>query len=168
MKNKFEYYKNVVTKKYATFDGRATRSEYWYFVLFNTLISIGISIVASIIGGKFLNDVVSGLYSLAMIIPMLAVTIRRLHDIGRSGWWLLVFCISPAAATTALFAGYGAFGSVLVFVSAILGIVGIIFFVTDSTPGDNKYGPNPKGVTGGAPTSTPAAPTPTSTSTPTA
>lgn len=137
MKNNFEYYKNAVTKKYAEFSGRATRSEYWYFVLFNFLISFAISIVASLIGGKSINDLASGLYSLALIVPSLAISSRRLHDTSRSAWWLLL-CLVPIVGW----------------------IVLLVFMVTDSTAGENTYGPNPKGVMTAASTPTPTA-TPT-------
>lgn len=67
--------------KYATFSGRASRSEFWWFFLFQILVSI----VASMLG-----DVVAGLVSLALLLPALAVGTRRLHDIGKSGWWQLI------------------------------------------------------------------------------
>jgi uncharacterized membrane protein YhaH (DUF805 family) len=128
IKNNFEFYTNALKNKYATFSGRATRSEYWYFVLFNFLISIAVGIVSGIFG-KEVNDLVSGLYSLAMLVPSLAVSSRRLHDTGRSAWWLL-----------------------LGLVPVVGWIVLLVFFVTDTTPGDNKYGPNPKGMNAAAPT----------------
>ncbi len=133
MKNKFEFYKNVITKKYAEFNGRATRSEYWYFVLFNVLIMLALSIVGNIIGGRDVGETLQSLYNLAVLIPSLAVGARRLHDTGRSAWWLLL-CLIP-----------------------IIGwIVLIVFLATDTTPGDNKYGSNPKGMNSASvPTSTP-------------
>ncbi len=70
--------------KYATFEGRADRSEYWWFVLAQVLIVMGASI---------LSEKLSGLAALALLLPMLAVTARRLHDIGRSGWWQLVYFV---------------------------------------------------------------------------
>lgn len=126
------YYIEVL-KKYAVFTGRAGRAEYWYFVLFNFLIGIAIGIVAAVIKSAS-NDVLDlsmlgSLYSLAVLCPGLAVAIRRLHDTDRSGWWLLIGLIP------------------------IIGwIVLIVFYVQDSQPGSNQYGPNPKGSKGATPT----------------
>ena len=104
-----------VLKKYAVFEGRSRRSEFWYFVLFNFIISVVLSIIDRAIGttnaGSGLLD---GLYSLAVFIPSIAVGIRRMHDTNRSGWWIL------------------------------LPIVNLVFWAEDSNPGDNKYGANPK------------------------
>jgi len=115
-----------VLKKYAVFEGRARRKEYWFFVLFNTLIVIGLVIVELVAGiaSRSLSDgvgILFVLYALAIFLPSLAVAVRRLHDTGRSGWWYFV----------SLFPLFGA-------------IVLIIYFATDGTPGANKYGPNPK------------------------
>ncbi len=71
-------------KKYATFDGRATRSEYWWFFLFTFLVSVALGIV---------SEMLSGLFTLAVLLPSLAVGARRLHDIDKSGWFLLVWFI---------------------------------------------------------------------------
>lgn len=86
--------------KYATFSGRARRAEYWWFVLFNILANIVLGIADSVVfgfGGGAMRDggpqVLSGLYSLAVFLPSLAVGVRRLHDTGRSGWWLLIWII---------------------------------------------------------------------------
>ncbi len=114
----------TVLRKYAVFSGRARRSEYWYFVLFNVLISMVLSFVDLTIGTATSTGsigLLGGLYSLAVFIPSLAVAVRRLHDTGKSGWWVL-FGLIP-----------------------VLGwIVLIIFMFIDSQPGDNQYGPNPK------------------------
>lgn len=114
----------VALKKYATFSGRAQRAEYWYFFLFYILTFIGLSFIDGITG-TFSEEagigLLSGLYSLAILIPSLAVGVRRLHDTGRSGWWLLVGIIPLIGA-----------------------IVLLIFFVQDSVPGHNLYGSNPK------------------------
>ncbi|MEX2569608.1 MAG: DUF805 domain-containing protein, partial [Cyclobacteriaceae bacterium] len=82
----FDYYLEVLKNKYAQFSGRGRRSEYWYFALFNILINIGIAIMDVFLGTAFLNVI----YSLALLIPSLAVTVRRLHDTGRSGLWILI------------------------------------------------------------------------------
>lgn len=94
----------VCFNKFATFDGRARRSEYWWWMLFTLII----------------NSVLCGLPALVFLIPSWAVTARRLHDTGHSGWWQL-FNLVP-------------FGFILI----------IIWCVQDSDPGANEYGPNPK------------------------
>ncbi len=107
-----------VLKDYAVFEGRATRSEYWYFVLINTVITF----ILIVIGNSMGNNLLDTVYSLAVFIPTIAVTARRLHDIGKSGWWQLILFIP------------------------ILGfIILLIFLIKDSMPFENKYGPNPKG-----------------------
>lgn len=115
-----------VLKKYAVFSGRAQRAEYWYFVLFNCLAIIGLVIIDSITG-SFDDDagigLLSGLYYLGVLLPSLAVTVRRLHDTGRSGWWMLI--------------------ALLPFLG---GLILLFFTVQDSQPGGNQYGLNPKGV----------------------
>ena len=107
-------------KKYATFSGRARRSEYWYFVLFNSLIFIGLAVVDTVVIGSKIGAL-GTIFNLATLVPSLAVFFRRLHDTGRSGWWWLIGLIP------------------------ILGwIVLLIFLIKDSDPGDNRFGPNPK------------------------
>lgn len=116
----------LALKKYATFSGRSQRAEYWYFFLFYFLIIVGFSFIEGFTGTVDAESgvgLLSSLFSLAVLIPSIAVGVRRLHDTSRSGWWLLISFI-PVIGT----------------------IVLIVFFVQDSTPGDNAYGPNPKGV----------------------
>lgn len=79
------YYVEVL-KKYAVFNGRARRSEYWYFVLFNMIIAIALAVLGKIIQ----TNIVYNLYSLAVFLPGIAVGVRRMHDIGKSGWFLLI------------------------------------------------------------------------------
>jgi uncharacterized membrane protein YhaH (DUF805 family) len=113
-----------VLKKYAVFSGRARRKEYWMFALFNILVAIGLMIVDGVTGTLSAATgygLLSGLYALAVLIPNLAVTVRRLHDTGRSGWWLL-----------------------LILVPLIGAIVLLVFMVFDSKDGANEYGENPK------------------------
>ncbi|OYT16867.1 MAG: hypothetical protein B7C24_05510 [Bacteroidetes bacterium 4572_77] len=113
----------MVLKKYAEFNGRSRRKEYWMFVLFNMIISFAlISVehllgIATSYGGGFLSNI----YSLAILIPSIAVGVRRLHDIGKSGWWLLIGLIP------------------------VIGWIWIIILLaTDGLPGSNEYGTNPK------------------------
>ena len=115
-----------VLKNYAGFSGRARRQEYWFFVLFNFIITLALIFVDAFIGT--LNPqtgmgVLSGLYSLAVFIPTFAVTVRRLHDTSRTGWWLLI-----------------------AFIPLIGAIVLLVFMFLDSTSGTNEYGPDPKGA----------------------
>jgi uncharacterized membrane protein YhaH (DUF805 family) len=79
------YYLNV-WKNFANFSGRARRSEYWYFVLFNAIIYIIVTQVGTLIDFYFLGAI----YYLVVLIPTLAVGVRRMHDVGKSGWFLLI------------------------------------------------------------------------------
>lgn len=99
-----------VLKNYAVFNGRARRQEFWMFVLFNFIISF----VLGFVGGMIGNTILSTIYSLAVLLPNIGVAIRRMHDIGRSGW----FCLIP--------------------------IYNIVLAATEGEKGDNKYGPDPK------------------------
>jgi uncharacterized membrane protein YhaH (DUF805 family) len=123
----------MVWKKYAEFDGRARRQEYWMFQLFNILAALALAALGAIaiaVSPKF--GVVLffpfTIYWLAMIIPAIAVAVRRFHDTGRSGWMLL------------LFVGLG----IIPVVGLISSIVQIVFMCQDSFPGTNEYGPSPK------------------------
>ena len=119
------YYTDVL-KKYTVFSGRARRKEYWMFVLWNFVISIVLSLVVDVIDGVIKSQalsVISLLYVLAVLLPGLAVFVRRMHDTGRSGWWFFINLIPLV--------GW---------------IVTLVFLVQDSKPGDNQYGSNPKGV----------------------
>lgn len=79
------YYFKVL-QNYATFSGRARRSEYWYFLLFNIIVSI----ILSVIGTTMKTTILSNIYALAVFLPGLAVGVRRMHDVGKSGWYLLI------------------------------------------------------------------------------
>lgn len=116
----------MVWQKYAQFEGRSRRKEYWMFTLVNTILYVIVFACAWAAKGSAASIAVFvaiGLYSLAAFIPSLAVTVRRLHDIGRTGWWLLINIIP--------------FGSLVLFV----------FSVLEGTPGPNEYGPDPKAPT---------------------
>jgi len=83
-----EMYKKVVLENYANFEGRARRKEYWMFFLVNIIISFVIGFVSGLISPKLV--LVANIYSLAVLIPGIAVAIRRMHDIGKSGWYILI------------------------------------------------------------------------------
>lgn len=113
-----------VLKKYAEFNGRARRREYWIFQLFNFLV-VFVLVIVDAASGNFSDlfglGLLSGLYLLAVLLPCIAVSVRRLHDTDRSGWWVLLAGVP--------------------FVGAI---VLIIFFLLDGTPGKNRFGESPK------------------------
>ncbi|MDO4805151.1 MAG: DUF805 domain-containing protein [Lachnospiraceae bacterium] len=102
---------------YANFNGRARRSEFWYWLLFTFLLSF----VTTLIGNALKMQILPSIAGLAVMVPSIAVGVRRLHDIGKSGWFYLIYLIP---------------------------IVGVILMIvwgtTDSQPGPNMYGPNPK------------------------
>jgi uncharacterized membrane protein YhaH (DUF805 family) len=127
--------------KYASFTGRARRSELWWFVLFNFIVTVVLNIVDNIAGfmigfGTYTFDAGDGqaiidnpqlgalstIWVLVVFLPLLSVTVRRLHDTNRSGWWWWIQ-----------------------FVPCVGGIILFVFMLLDSTPGDNRFGTNPKG-----------------------
>ena len=115
-----------VLKNYTVFSGRASRKEFWYFTLFNAIITIVLGVL-DLVTGSYLTEsgiwFLSGGYALALLMPSIAVSIRRLHDTDRSGWWVL-FSLVPLIGI----------------------IVFYLFMAQDSEPGENQYGPNPKEV----------------------
>lgn len=82
----FDWYTNVL-KQYAVFTGRASRKEYWMFILLNLIVAFAVGVIGGVLGG---SRALSNIYALAVFIPGLAVAIRRLHDTDRSGWWILL------------------------------------------------------------------------------
>ncbi len=120
------YFIDCMTKKYAKFDGRARRAEYWFFVLFSIIAQIVLGFLIGVIGGLIqlpleTIQLLANLVSLAFFLPGLAVCIRRLHDIGKSGWWVLIVLIPIIGA-----------------------IILLIFEVQEGNRGPNQYGPDPK------------------------
>ncbi|MGH7299954.1 MAG: DUF805 domain-containing protein [Candidatus Rokuibacteriota bacterium] len=116
-------------RKYAVFSGRSRRSEYWYFALFYLLIYLVLMVVDGI--GGFIDPgsgigLLSGIATLALLIPSLAVSVRRLHDTGRSGWWILIG-----------------------FVPLVGAIILIVFLAQDGETGANRFGANPKAPASG-------------------
>ncbi|WP_433571824.1 DUF805 domain-containing protein [Streptomyces sp. CA-251247] len=107
-----------VLKKYAVFNGRARRQEYWMFMLFSVITSAVLWVLDMVIGT---SPVIVAIYFLAVFLPSLGVTIRRLHDTDRSGWWILIY-----------------------FVPLVGFIVLLVFLVLEGQRHDNSYGPDPK------------------------
>ncbi|MGR5206867.1 MULTISPECIES: DUF805 domain-containing protein [Vibrio] len=121
----FDWYLGVI-RNYTGFSGRARRQEYWYFTLVNILVNLVMNIIDRIMGNVFQIEnfgLFGVLYALFILIPSLAVTVRRLHDTDRTGWWVFI---------------------------AIIPIIGFLvmlyFLVQDSEEGTNQYGDNPKTV----------------------
>jgi uncharacterized membrane protein YhaH (DUF805 family) len=129
-----------VFAKYATFEGRARRAEYWWFILFTIIVSAILGVIDGALFGYSVTTetgegmaafdvrsvgVLAPIWSLATLIPTLAVSARRLHDTGRSGWWLLIMLIPLIGA-----------------------IVLIVWFASRGTPGTNQYGADPIGPGG--------------------
>ena len=106
-----------VLKKYFVFEGRARRKEFWMFTLFNF---IALIIVAAIDGAVGAYGILYGIYALGTLLPNLGLSVRRLHDTDRSGWWLLLSLVP------------------------IAGLAVIVFFAMEGTSGSNRFGPDPK------------------------
>jgi len=126
------YFIDTLKNRYAKFDGRATRSEYWYFVLFHFITMVLAILIDTYVLNPLLGmdgtqaaqgGILQVIVALALFIPFIAVGIRRLHDIGKMGWWYLLALI-PIVGTLVL----------------------LYFFVQDSQPGENLYGSSPKGL----------------------
>jgi uncharacterized membrane protein YhaH (DUF805 family) len=119
--------RTCLQQKYMDFNGRARRSEFWFFFLFNIIVGVVANVLNNVVnlptfsGGQTL---LGSIVSLALLLPGLAVGARRLHDTGKSGWFLLLGLIPLVGA-----------------------IVLIVFFVKDSDPALNAYGPSPKALT---------------------
>jgi uncharacterized membrane protein YhaH (DUF805 family) len=125
-----QWFTDVITKRYAEFNGRARRKEFWMFMLFWAIIVIVGGILDSLLGTEFSDnkDAAFGrtgwialILWLAMLVPWFAVSVRRMHDRDRSGWWVLIW-----------------------FIPCIGQIWFIIWQALDGTPGDNRFGPDPK------------------------
>lgn len=128
-----DWYKKVIFENYANFSGRARRSEYWYFGLCNFIISMVLYIpmlVSMAMSGEgepgaffFIFFGLLMIYSLAILVPSLAVAVRRLHDIGKSGWFYFIGLIPLAGP-----------------------IIMLVWFFTEGQRGSNEYGPDPKEI----------------------
>ncbi len=118
------YFLDAITHKYTDFSGRARRAEYWMFTLIYSIIRIVLVIISLMIENEtayLVIRMIDAIFSLAIIIPTISITVRRLHDIGKSGYWYFIS-----------------------FITLIGGIWMLILLVTDSDYGTNEWGPNPK------------------------
>ncbi|MBQ9431713.1 MAG: DUF805 domain-containing protein [Kiritimatiellae bacterium] len=123
--NLFDFFVQAVTTKYLDFSGRARRKEYWGFTLFDFIIIVAIGFVSHRLRGSILPTAIGSLstfYSLAVLLPRLAVTVRRLHDCDKSGWWFFIFLIP------------------------IIGPIWLclLLLIREGTLGANRFGPDPK------------------------
>lgn len=115
-----QWFTEPITNHYFDFEGRATRQQFWMFVLYYIIGAIILGVIESMVG---LEDILTAVYALALLLPYLGLAVRRLHDVNRSGWWLLIGLIP------------------------IVGfIVLLIFYIQKGDAGANQYGPNPAGV----------------------
>ena len=126
-----------VLRQYAVFGGRAGRPEYWWFFLFTVLVSLTASILDAVLGTMTQSGVgvIGTVASLALLLPTLAVAVRRLHDTDRSGWWVLAFLIPIA--------GF---------------VLWLVFMLSDGNPHPNRFGPSPKQVNAAPGPATPGQP----------
>ena len=143
-------------RKYAVFTGRAPRAEYWWFYLGTMIVSIPVAILDKAIGE---TGALSAVYNLAILLPWLGVSVRRLHDTDRSGWWLFLFFVPflVAGFVIGFFAAgarlggsdpnpFNSMGGLMIasiIALIIIALVLIIFMILPGTPGSNRYGPDP-------------------------
>lgn len=133
-----EAVRTVLTQKYATFSGRASRSEYWWFQLFYLLLAIAIAVLA-FTAGAFSGQqggtsslvvvlmVIGGLLALALVLPIISLQVRRFHDRNISGWWYLALIVL----------------GMVPYVGSVTGLVITVLSVMKGTEGPNKFGPDP-------------------------
>ncbi|MBO4530336.1 MAG: DUF805 domain-containing protein [Paludibacteraceae bacterium] len=125
-----KYFKSCITTNYANFSGRARRKEFWHFALINFIICLPLGIIVNILqrtgepGGSFmLAAIIILIIALALVIPSLAVGVRRLHDINKSGWWMLINLVPYVGSFILLY-----------------------FYAKAGDKGENQYGPDPKAL----------------------
>lgn len=157
-----DWAKRPIVEKYAEFSGRASRAEYWWFVLALIVAYIVLGIVESILGIHHMifysYGPLTALLWLATLVPGLSVGVRRLHDTSRSGWWILLpivpYVIAIVIGGPAILAGGLAglgLAALFAFLGLICAIVLLVFMVLPGSPGENRYGPNPYGEGAGGP-----------------
>jgi uncharacterized membrane protein YhaH (DUF805 family) len=162
-------------RRYADFSGRSRRQEYWSWVLLQVIVGIGFLVLMMIVGGSVLasgslSGAASGgiaimligllelVWALACLVPNIAVTVRRLHDTNRSGWWILAPLVPYLVALFSMVGGIssgsgggmaaaGMIGLLCILAAGVLGLVVLVFMFLEGTPGPNRFGADPKGRT---------------------
>ena len=112
----------IALRKFADFNGRARRKEFWFFYLFMALILIAANLIGNVLAGEEAGLILLAVAAVGLLLPYVAVAIRRLHDTNKSGWWMLLAFV-PIASLALL-----------------------VFFVLPGTVGENRFGPDPKGL----------------------
>ena len=140
-------------KKYSDFNGRSRRKEFWLFILLMIVVSVVATTIDSMLG---MSGLILGVYgpltlivALALLTPQLSVSVRRLHDTNRSGWWVLLGFVPVATMIVSYQTGLAVLNLL-----SVVAFVLIYFFVLDGTKGPNQYGPDPKAGESAAPSAT--------------
>lgn len=134
-----------VLKKYAVFNGRSRRKEFWYYILFSLLITIGLVLLDMYFGlfdAKRSIGVLSCIYAVATFLPQTAVAVRRLHDVGKSGWWLWFF--APSDLLQYIFHDNKSIIILIGIYTLIVYFVFLYFMVKNGKAEPNQYGTDPK------------------------
>jgi uncharacterized membrane protein YhaH (DUF805 family) len=152
-------------RRYFEFSGRSSRSEFWFFILFLVILLIIASIIDQAVLGSQGPGILYFIVAIGHLIPGIAVSVRRLHDIDRTGLWVLLFWLAPivvsligmvlmggsifmmmSGETAGMAAGFATMGAGFLLIAIIdiaIAIIAIVFYVTPGTPGENTYGPPP-------------------------
>lgn len=146
-----EIFRRTIVEHYIDFQGRCVRRDFWYYVLAYIVVYVALAIVQSLFGSRILT----GLYSLALLLPGLGISIRRLHDVDRSGWWILIVAIPSLLlllfSTMALVGGAVGPAFLYVFLLPIVSLAAtallIYWYAQPGTPGQNRFGPAPPAAT---------------------
>lgn len=153
-------------KRYAQFSGRSRRKEFWMWLLFVVIVSIVLSVLDSLLGlggssqvasspinphgfaygARTRGGILTGIFTLAILIPNLAVSVRRLHDVDRSGWWVLLPVAPYAIGVVLIFSGAFTLGALLAIAGLVCAIVLLVWYCTRGTIGPNRFGADPLGL----------------------
>ncbi len=153
-----ETFRRTITEHYIDFQGRCARREFWYYVLAYVVCYVVLAIIQSLFG----SHILTGLFGLALLLPGLGISVRRLHDTDRTGWWLLIGVVPGflamlfsgiALMSGSVGVGFGLMGLVVIIGLAAMALL-IYWYAQPGTAGDNRYGPAPASVPPG--TSVPA------------